>query len=222
MLSTGWGTAEQNMPSSTLNADDNIFAQMASQGQSVFAASGDNGATDGTGNLAVDYPSSDPYVTACGGTTLTLNSNNTIASETAWSGSGGGQSAVWSEPNWQTGYNVPQDGARQTPDFALNADPNTGYSLYYGGSWNVAGGTSFVAPQMTATFALIDQLSAQQGYSPIGETDPAIYWDASNNYGTDFNDITSGNNGYYSAGPGYDNVIGWGSINAANFVQDLG
>ncbi|PWI57455.1 S53 family peptidase [Sulfoacidibacillus thermotolerans] len=222
VLSTSWGTAETNMSQSELNADDNIFSQMASQGQSVFAASGDNGATDGTSSLAVDYPSSDPYVTACGGTELVLNSNNTIQSETGWSGSGGGQSVVWSEPSWQTGYNVPEDGQRQTPDIALNADPNTGYSFYYNGAWNVAGGTSFVAPQMTATFALIDQDLASQGYSAIGQADPSIYQDAANNYSTDFHEITSGNNGYYSCGPGYNNVTGWGSINAANFVSDLG
>ncbi|MCY0894441.1 MAG: S53 family peptidase [Acidibacillus sp.] len=222
VLSTSWGTAESNMSQSELTADDNIFSQMASQGQSVFVASGDNGATDGTSNLAVDYPSSDPYVTACGGTKLILNSNDTIQSETGWSGSGGGQSSVWSEPSWQTGENVPQDGQRQTPDIALNADPNTGYSFYYNGAWNVAGGTSFVAPQMTATFALIDQDLAYQGYSSIGEADPNIYQDAAYNYNTDFNQITSGNNGYYSCGPGYNNVTGWGSINATNFVNDLG
>jgi len=142
VLSTSWGTAESNMSQSKLTADDNIFSQMASQGQSVFAASGDNGATDGTSSLAVDYP--------------------------------------WSEPSWQTGANVTQDGQRQTPDIALNADPNTGYSFYYSGAWNVAGGTSFVAPQMTATFAQIDQDLSNQGYSAAGQADPAIYQDAAN------------------------------------------
>ena len=215
VLSTSWGTAESNMSQSQLTADDNIFSQMASQGQSVFAAAGDNGATDGTSSLAVDYPSSDPYVTACGGTTMTIGSGGGIQSETGWSGSGGGQSSVWSEPSWQTGENVTQDGQRQTPDIALNADPNTGYSFYYSGAWNVAGGTSFVAPQMTATFALIDQDLSNQGYSAVGQADPAIYQDAAYNYSTDFNQITSGNNGYYNCGPGYNNVTGWGSINAA-------
>lgn len=220
-VSTSWGTSEDNMSTATLNADDNIFAQMASQGQSVFAAAGDNGATDGSYfYLETDYPSIDPYVTACGGTTLTLNSDNTYNSEQGWSGSGGGESDYFGEPSWQTGTNVPQDGYRQSPDIALNADPNTGYSYYFNGSWGVAGGTSFVAPQMAGTFALVDQDRASHGLGVIGQADPAIYSLASNAYG-DFHDATSGNNGYYNCGPGYDNVTGWGSIDANAFVGGL-
>ncbi len=220
VMTTSWGEPESDASSSTLTSDDNIFKQAAAQGISVFAAAGDNGSSDGTSNSdTADYPSSDPYVVACGGTTLTLNSNNTIASETAWSDTGGAVSAVFSEPSWQVGNGVPQNGYRNTSDIAMDADPNTGYSVYEGGSWSVYGGTSFVAPQMAGLIAVKDSETGTR----LGQTNSLIYNDANtSNYATDFNDITSGSNGAFSAGPGWDHPTGWGSPQATNLIAHLG
>jgi kumamolisin len=220
VVTTSWGEPESDASSSTLTADDNIFKQAAAQGMSVFAAAGDNGSSDGTSNPdTADYPASDPYVVACGGTELTLNSNNTIASETAWSDSGGAVSSVFSEPSWQVGNGVPQNGYRNTSDIALDADPNTGYSVYEGGSWSVYGGTSFVAPQMAALIAVKDSETGTR----LGQANVLIYNDAnSSNYATDFNDITSGSNGAFSAGPGWNHPTGWGSVQATNLIAHLG
>jgi len=220
VVTTSWGEPESDASSSTLTTDDNIFKQAAAQGMSVFAAAGDNGSSDGTSNPdTADYPSSDPYVVACGGTTLTLNSNNTIASETAWSDTGGAVSAVFSEPSWQVGNGVPQNGYRNTSDIAMDADPNTGYSVYEGGSWSVYGGTSFVAPQMAALIAVKDSETG----SRLGQANVLIYNDANtSNYSTDFNDITSGSNGAFSAGPGWNHPTGWGSPIATNLIAHLG
>jgi len=219
VMTTSWGTAESNMSTTTLNADDNIFKQAAAQGISLFAAAGDNGSSDGTSNTdEADYPSSDPYVAACGGTSLTLASSGAIASETAWSGSGGAESHYFAEPSWQVGTNVPEDGYRQTSDFALDADPNTGYSVLYGGKWSVYGGTSFVAPQMAALFTV---RNASAG-SRLGQSNSAIYNLANTaSYSADFHDITSGSNGAFSAGPYWDHPTGWGSVNATNFITDI-
>jgi kumamolisin len=220
VVTTSWGEPESDASSSTLTTDDNIFKQAAAQGMSVFAAAGDNGSSDGTSNPdTADYPASDPYVVACGGTTLTLNSNNTIASETAWSDTGGAVSAVFSEPSWQVGNGVPQNGYRNTSDIAMDADPNTGYSVYEGGSWSVYGGTSFVAPQMAGLIAVKDSETG----SRLGQANVLIYNDANtSNYSTDFNDITSGSNGAFSAGPGWDHPTGWGSPIATNLIAHLG
>ena len=220
VMTTSWGEPESDASSSTLTSDDNIFKQAAAQGISVFAAAGDNGSSDGTSNSdTADYPSSDPYVVACGGTTLTLNSNNTIASETAWSDTGGAVSAVFSEPSWQVGNGVPQNGYRNTSDIAMDADPNTGYSVYEGGSWSVYGGTSFVAPQMAGLIAVKDSETGTR----LGQTNSLLYNDANtSNYASDFNDITSGSNGAFSAGPGWDHPTGWGSPQATNLIAHLG
>ena len=220
VMTTSWGEPESDASSSTLTSDDNIFKQAAAQGISVFAAAGDNGSSDGTSNSdTADYPSSDPYVVACGGTTLTLNSNNTIASEIAWSSTGGAVSAVFSEPSWQVGNGVPQNGYRNTSDIAMDADPNTGYSVYEGGSWSVYGGTSFVAPQMAGLIAVKDSETGTR----LGQTNSLLYNDANtSNYASDFNDITSGSNGAFSAGPGWDHPTGWGSPQATNLIAHLG
>ncbi len=220
VMTTSWGEPESDASSSTLTSDDNIFKQAAAQGISVFAAAGDNGSSDGTSNSdTADYPASDPYVVACGGTTLTLNSNNTIASEIAWSSTGGAVSAVFSEPSWQVGNGVPQNGYRNTSDIAMDADPNTGYSVYEGGSWSVYGGTSFVAPQMAGLIAVKDSETGTR----LGQTNSLLYNDANtSNYASDFNDITSGSNGAFSAGPGWDHPTGWGSPQATNLIAHLG
>lgn len=220
VLSTSWGTAESNMSSSTIQADDNIFKQAVAQGISVFAAAGDNGSADSTSSSdAADYPASDPYVMACGGTSLTLGSSNTIASETAWSDTGGAQSSVFSEPSWQTGTGVPQNGDRNTSDMSMDADPNTGYSVLLSGSWAVYGGTSFVAPQLAGLWA--DGV-AQDGGTRLGQADSAIYGIANTSaYGSDFHDITSGSNGAFSAGVGWDHPTGWGSPDATNLIASV-
>ena len=228
VVATSWGLCEPNMPSSYMQLDDEILAQGVVQGQTWFAASGDGGAQDcGTGTLAVDFPGSDPNLGAAGGTTLALNGNGTIATETAWSGSGGGLSIDFTEPSWQLGPGVTNawsNGMRQGADIAFDADPATGYSVYYNSAWSVFGGTSFAAPNWAAIFALINQARAQNGVGRIGHPGPALY--GLNNgllsqpYPA-FHDIVSGSNGYYAATTNWDYPTGWGSVDVANLIRDL-
>ncbi len=217
VLTTSWGTAESNMSSSTIQADDNIFKQAVAQGISVFAAAGDNGSADSTSSSdAADYPASDPYVMACGGTSLTLTSSNTIASQSAWSDTGGAQSSVFSEPSWQTGTGVPQNGVRNTSDMSMDADPNTGYSVLLNGSWAEYGGTSFVAPELAGLWA--DGVADNSG-TRLGQANSAIYAIANtSSYSNDFDDVTTGSNGAFSAGVGWDHPTGWGTPQASNLI----
>lgn len=165
---------------------------------------------------AVDYPSSDPYVVAVGGTTLYLDDDNGRAAESAWSGAGGGISSLWPRPSWQNGKGLPANNSRNSADVALAADPWTGYAVYYQGSWSISGGTSFAAPNWAALWALIDE--ACKGRT--GHAHELLYEAGqSGKYGTLFHDITIGNNGDgrgpgYNAGPNWDHPTGWGTPRA--------
>ena len=111
---------------------------------------------------------------------------------------------------------------RSVPDVALNSDPETGYAIYYGGSWNVYGGTSAAAPLWAGFTALVNQQRAAAGKAPIGFLNPPIYQiGASAAYSTNFHDVTLGNNLYYSAETGYDNATGWGSFVGDTLLNTL-
>ncbi len=219
VTSISWGLAETERTSANINAVDAVFKQGAAEGLSFFAASGDSGSDDaGNGSTSVDYPASDPYVTGVGGTTLTVTSANAWSRETAWSGGGGGKSSVFSIPSWQTPVQKSQGGGkRQVPDVAALANPSPGVSIYSQGSWGQVGGTSAAAPEWAAFAAVYNQQAAAAGHARLGAADPALYAAS----GTGFHDITSGSNGAYSAGTGWDFTTGWGSYNAATLAAKL-
>lgn len=176
-----------------------------------FASSGDNG--HGT-----SWPAVSANVIGVGGTTLSLNSSGGFASETAWSGSGGGVSSYIAEPNQQITYNVLNaNGFRASPDVAYNADPNSGYPVYdsvpYFGSsgWFQVGGTSAGSPQWAAIASMSNKTATAKN----------LYMDALNPSQTLLRDITSGINGtcplYCNTSAGYDYVTGLGSPISTSF-----
>jgi hypothetical protein len=192
----------------------------AHPGVTVFNASGDYGSP------YLGTPDTAPDVVTVGGTTLNLSRGGSFISESAWSGtanggSTGGTSTIEPEPVYQKG--VQATGHRTAPDVSFDGNPNTGVDVYqtYGGSgWSVTGGTSVGAPCWAGLLAIADQGRALEGEGPLnGETQtlPALY---SLPVG-DFHDITSGSNGGYRAGPGYDEVTGIGSPVANRLVPDL-
>lgn len=191
-------------------------------GIALFAASGDYGDHPCQGSKAVGsvYPASDPDVTAVGGTTLTL-SHGAYGHETAWSGSGGGISKDFPRPSWQTGS--PNFGKyRSVPDVAFDGDPHTGVPVYFQGQWQLVGGTSLGAPCWAAIWALAGQYHHQRTGKTLGYANPLLYALASSAHRTSaFHDVTSGSNGAYQAGPGWDDVTGWGSPNVYNLVRAL-
>ncbi len=231
-VSTSWGMSENLVSSQYLQAENAIFMQMAAHGQTIYAAAGDSGAYDDypTLKLEVDDPASQPYVVGVGGTKLTVNpSSGAYGSESVWDNGqgngagGGGVSTVWTVPSWQE--NVPtiySKTHRNVPDVALNADPDTGYSIFYDGQWTIYGGTSCAAPLWAAFTARINQERLASQKAVLGFANPLIYSiGLGSSYTTNFHDVTTGNNLFYSAGKGYDNASGWGSFVGANLFASL-
>ena len=182
-------------------------------GVTFTASSGDSGS-------GVQWPAASPYVVSVGGTTLSVDSSGNFLSETAWSGSGGGISSYETRPGFQNGWQGAS--GRGVPDVSYDADPNTGVSVYignYNGSsgWVTVGGTSAGAPQWASLFA---RANASRSAS-LSLTDIAIYSLANANYSGDFRDITSGNNGGFSATARYDYVTGLGSPLVGTLVPAL-
>lgn len=208
------------------SGDDQILQEMALQGQTIFAASGDWGSYPA---IHPAFPAEDANVAAVGGTSLTINgTGGSWASETAWSESGGGPSPDGILiPPYQSGLNGVNGASmtlRNAPDVAMEADYDNWvcYSTLGSceGGW---GGTSFAAPRWAGFMALVNQQATAagngQGFGLINEK---IYPIAeSSGYLNDFHDITSGSNGTYSAGSGYDLVTGWGSPNGQNLIDAL-
>ena len=196
-----------------------VLALAAAEGISVFSATGDCGAADGTSGVSTNYPASDPDVTAVGGTVLTTNNSGVWQSEVAWSGnstgasspgcnnrggSGGGYSP-FPRPWWQAGSGVPSyPDVRATPDVALDAA--TPVVVVLGGSEGLVGGTSLGSPVWAGIAALADETVR----ADVGLLNPVLYAAFRAHYSTDFHDITSGNNGY-PAGAGWDPVTGIGT-----------
>jgi len=239
VVSVSWGLSEDETSAATRNAEAVVFQQMAAQGQSIFVASGDSGAYDDPHNpntLSVDDPASQPYVTAVGGTTLYLNAGeNTYQRESAWMRSsggrigsgGGGVSRVWSLPTWQAAVSTNANGAstahRMVPDVSLDADPATGYPIYFtatgqSGAWYAIGGTSAAAPIWAAFASLVNQKRVADGHARVGFANPMIYQIAqSDQSDLDFHDVDDGSkNRYYAATIYYDLATGWGSFSGAN------
>ena len=211
-VSMSWGGGE-------FSSETSLDSDMAHAGTFYTASAGDSG-------HGAEYPAASPNVIAVGGTTLNGCSGTSCAgfsSETAWSSSGGGASAVEAIPGYQSGYTGPVSGAstisaltggtRGIPDVSFDANPNTGVSIYdstrYQGQsgWFTVGGTSVGAPNWAGILA-----AGRAAGSTALQGDSAIY---SGGYKTNLRDITSGTNGSCgtdcTAGTGYDLVTGLGS-----------
>lgn len=195
---------------------DQAFAQGAAQGQSFFASSGDYGnqCFNGSGlQPGVSFPASDPNVVAVGGTSLNYDTSGGYIGETAWPGSGGGVSTVFAIPSYQQGIaGEASTTFRNVPDVSMNADPNPGDETIFAHQLFAAGGTSFSSPQVMSVFEAI----VASGYGRQGNPNSEFYFIESTGPSGSSHDITSGCNGAYCAGPGYDNVTGWGSLDGTN------
>jgi kumamolisin len=224
VISISWGGPESSWTAQAMTALDAACQSAAALGITITVAAGDNGSSDGATGNNVDFPASSPHVLACGGTKL-VGAGNTISSEVVWNGqasgdgaTGGGVSNVFPLPSWQANAKVPAPsvsaGGRGVPDVSGDADPETGYQIRVDGESMVVGGTSAVAPLWAALIALNNQ---QNGKS-AGFIQPQIYAAKASSA---FHDIVSGNNGAFSAGPGWDACTGLGSPIGAKIIALL-
>jgi subtilase family serine protease len=234
-ISVSWGWIPDDAAT-----DDVFFQEFAAQGQSIFVASGDDGAFDAAISPYF-YPAEDAYVTTVGATHLNTNgAGGTWLSETAWNSEGGGSGGGISPdgialPSWQAGVANTSNGGsttlRNEPDVAMEGDfdnylCSTGYGC--GGG---AAGTSFAAPRWAGFMALVNQQAVEAGTAPlggVGSINPQLYAiGAGSNYSSDLHDIVAGNNDtagqpvWFNAVTGYDLVTGWGSPNGQNLIDAL-
>ena len=212
-----------------------------------------------THGLSTTFPAEIPEVTAVGGTEFNEQNgsywsaannangasalsyipemawNDAAVSGGLWSG-GGGASAFFAKPSWQTGPGVPNDGARDVPDMALNASKlHDSFYHVVSGSWYGGGGTSFSSPAFAGMTVLLNQYLVAhraQGTPGVGNLNQMLYGLAQTAPSA-FHDITAGNNKMpcqigtpnctagsmgYNAGPGYDLATGLGSVDVANLA----
>lgn len=222
-ISISWGAPEEVWTEQGLRGMNQAFKKAALKGISIFAAAGDDGAVDlaPSGRFNVDYPASDPHVTAAGGTSLEI-AGGKISSEKVWNGkgaTGGGVSERFEVPDYQKNISIPPNAnktgrlGRGVPDISGNADPNTGWRIRTNGVEEIVGGTSAVSPMLAALDA---RISAELGRN-LGPWNPFLY--KSGTGAKFYNDIIGGNNNGYPTEKGWDATTGFGSVNGQLLLE---
>lgn len=239
VMNLSQGATEDTFPNERALLEQRYgFEAAARAGISMFASSGDWYTTNLTTDLVdywnrrtVNWPSSDPLITAVGGTAVNLNLDGArVGPDVGWNPSGGGVSRYFSRPSYEHGVRSVVGDRRGLPDISMDASGSSGAIVFssIGGSprWSVVGGTSLSAPLMSG----IVGLAVQEAGHNVGNINEFLYGTAARNpAAAGLMDITVGNNSNpsngvtgYSAGPGYDLVSGWGTIgDAARFVPAL-
>jgi subtilase family serine protease len=202
---------------------DAVLAMAALTGVSSFVAAGDRGSTtcgSSVPGTSLSFPAVSPFVTAVGGTRLTLGPENTRVSEVVWNDSsyganaagGGAISRLESRPSYQDGFNPYSH--RAVPDVSALADEVPGWPVVIDSTLQTVGGTSGSTPLEAAATALVDASQRHKGRPRIGLANGWFYWAASKEPAA-FYDITQGNNdlagvGCCQATVGYNPASGLG------------
>src|ERR1044071_2781211 len=159
---------------------------------------------------------------------IAWNESGAVAGGSNLFATGGGASQVYGKPAFQTGPGVPADGARDVPDVSLTSAGHDGYLIIQGHTANVSGlaacgGPSAASPSFAGLMALVVQKTG----TAQGNPNPIFYSMAQNQFSGGiavYHDTTSGNNSVpgvvgFTAGAGYDQATGWGSVDASNLVN---
>ncbi|MGH7682877.1 MAG: S53 family peptidase [Vulcanimicrobiaceae bacterium] len=220
-------------------ADDQVFLEAAAQGQTMFAATGDQGSACGVGAPNgvpaagppfVEYPSASAYVVAVGGTTLVTDTSGNYGGEAAWYAGGGGISQFEPSPYWQSTVVTvgPQCNCKATPDIAMVADPNTGAEIFIAGTASYYGGTSLASPLAMGMYARMQTAHANKLgfasprlYSLYGAADVGPAGTPPTDAKGPYHDVITGTNGLFAALPGYDNTTGLGTIDIAKLAAAI-
>jgi hypothetical protein len=146
--------------------------------------------------------------------------------------SGGGKSVFYRQPRYQRSFGI-KSKVREVPDVSADADPATGYVIFWHGGWTQFGGTSGAAPLWAALLALTDNRCQA---TPVGWVNPAMYFVASpkvkanvlndvvavsGNPHPNNNDFTRREGGRYPVRRGYDMATGLGSPIAGALATQL-
>jgi kumamolisin len=205
VCSISWGADEADWGKAAVLQMEQVAEAATGAGMVIFAAAGDNDASDGGATPAnVDCPASCPHVVGCGGTSKSPSAevvwnNDPDPTDPKGEGTGGGYSTVFPAQTFQQGAPMPPAGlGRMVPDVSANADPQTGYLIVSGGAQMVVGGTSAVAPLYAGLFAAFGK--------KLGFVSPGLWANE-----PAFIDITVGGNGLYDASVGPDACTGLGT-----------
>lgn len=231
---------------------ETVLATGVGAGVGYVVAAGDSGSSGCQHNLAplvgpaeaanpaitlssAWYPATSAWVTSVGGTNLTLNVDNSIASSGTWNdmaygigdlyyGGGGGTSSLVERP-WYQAEGVPAGTMRAVPDVAAFGDVFPGYAILGPspapaptpdpGTWGFVGGTSAATPLLAGAFLLLSQQAVRAGQPAHGFINPLLY-QLGPTGSSSLLDITLGGNDVFGigccpAGPGFDLATGWGS-----------
>jgi kumamolisin len=236
VISISWGGPEVSNDQQGMNAFHQLFVAAAAVGITICVASGDHGtadldAADWDSKIHVDHPAVDDLVLGCGGTQVSQNKDVVWNDGTAFDAnvpggggwaSGGGISEVFAVPSYQTAAKLPVSidsgkAGRGVPDIAMSA---TNYFTRVDSSEGASGGTSAVAPLMSALVVLLNQAKKKN----VGFLNPFLYSSAAKGI---VHDVTQGTNAIkntvkgYNAGPGWDACTGLGTPDGTAILNNL-
>ena len=245
-LSISYGECEKAIrgrratPTTRAGADlmDSLLVRLGLAGVGAYASAGDFGSTcNGSPYPGVAWPASSPYVTAVGGTQLTLNRLNQRTNEVVWNdlqwlsetaggeAGGGGFSLVSPRPPFQQGLGLPGD-RRTTPDVSAVASAFPGWPVVLAPHWITDAGTSGSAPLVAAAMAILSADQRRTHRPPVGPANGLFYY-LDRAAPASFWDVVSGNSRYlrsvpgHSAKPGYDLASGLGVPQFATLAAEL-
>ncbi len=219
VISISWGGPESTSDQQGINAFHDLFNQAAAAGITVCVATGDHGTADldaghWDGNIHVDHPAVDDMVLACGGTQIDDNNQDVVWNDGTpfdvnvlggggWA-SGGGVSEIFAVPAYQANASIPVsidngNPGRGIPDIAMSA---TNYFTRVDSMESPSGGTSAVAPLMSALVALLNQAKGKN----VGFLNPFLYANVANGV---VHDVTQGTNAITNTVKGYNAGVGW-------------
>jgi kumamolisin len=260
VISVSYGICESQVAPYTASVTmvERQLTATAALGITTVVAAGDTGSsacargvspsklTSSDKKPQASWPATSPWVLAVGGTNLTLDAGNAVASTGPWNdtvypppfartaGGGGGQSTFEKRPWWQPAQSFASSKYRMVPDVAAFADESPGYPIVCSGgvqgcsaggqSIAFVGGTSAATPLVAGMVALWSQQAHSQGRPKPGFVPPLLYATAKRDPGA-YLDVTVGTNALFGgsccpARPGFDLATGWGSPMANRFFTN--
>lgn len=202
IVTNSWSsTGEYGIGLGMIQMVNQLGQEAAVQGQTVQFSTGDNGDNVNlTGSVSANFPATDPWLTAVGGTSMAINGADQRQFEYSWGtdkyslsadgtswdpvgflyGSGGGYSTLFNRPAYQQGVVTSVTPGRAIPDVSAIGDPQTGMlvgetqtfpsGVAYG-EYRI-GGTSLASPILAGINALAVQKNHDKG---LGFINPVLY-----------------------------------------------